>query len=75
VSTPDTLYHSAKTWVGNSRENLILMSMFVVNRAAFDDQTEHNDRPHNCSIKYKTWHKNMPQLFAFLQIIYIYIYM
>ena len=73
MSRPNTLYHRAKTWVGNSWGNLILMSIFVVILAAFDDQTEHNDRPHNCSIKYKTCHKNRLQLFAFLQII-IYIY-
>ena len=71
---PNTLYRSAKTWVGNSWENLILMSMFAVILAAFDAQTEHKDRPDNCSIKYKTWHKNGLQLFAFLQI-YIYIYL
>jgi NADH:ubiquinone oxidoreductase subunit 5 (subunit L)/multisubunit Na+/H+ antiporter MnhA subunit len=73
VSTPNTLYHSAKTWLGIFCEILILMSIFVVILVAFDDQTEHNDRPHSCSVKYEAWHKHSLQLFAFLQIIYIYI--
>ena len=49
------------------------MFMFAVILVPFDDQTECNDCPHNCAIKYKTWPKNRLQLFAFLQII-IYIY-
>jgi hypothetical protein len=47
--------------------------MFVVILAAFDDQIENNDRPYNCSIKYKTWHKIRFNYLPFCKL-YIYIY-